>query len=132
MNTVKPSAPPLLSIPGDWEHGVKITNNKDAIPSRASLPRRFQVKLAYQPEGETDPIGKYDLSDFDCRPDGTISINATGCRAVTQEPNRVVFEVEEPEFTVEMRGFDARRDLFVDAREIKNRATADEGEEAQA
>lgn len=120
--------PSFFKIWDRWPEGVKVTT--DNPPAADTLPRRLQLKMAYSVEGEADPFKRYDLADFDCRAKGNIVINATGCKAIAQEPNRVTFEITDPQFAIEMRGFGAKRDVMVDAREIKIKPEEEEEVEA--
>lgn len=119
-----PHTPSIFKIWDRWPQGVKITTANEP----EDLPRRIQVTLAYSVEGDADPVKRYDLADFDCRSKGTVSINATGCSAVKRDPNRVTFDITERQFAIEMTGFDPKRDVHVDVKEIKRKAEGEEEE----
>lgn len=119
-----PRKKPFFRI-AEWDQGVKVVSS-DTPASSEDLPWNLQLKFAFAAEGVAAPLKKYDLSDFDCRENGTIAYNLTGAKAVKQEPNRVVFEVTEPDFTIEMTGFGENRcDIYVEAQKIKSSEVAE-------
>lgn len=122
---IKPAVPPIphkkafYRIVDPWPLGVKVVQS-DSPAQAEDLPWHLQLKLAFTAEDVSDPIKKYDLSDFDCRQDSEkhVMANLSGCEIEKAEPNRLVFLIKSSEFSIELTGFGDKRDIFVDARKI--------------
>ena len=71
------------------------------------------IRSAYQVR-RGDPFGKYDPSDFNLSHD--IELTITGASVVHKEGNVLILTIEDPDFRVEVKGFDRKRDLRVEVR----------------
>lgn len=76
-------------------------------------PRRLEILVAYDVL-RGDPFQRYSPLDF--RMDKAIAVHARGTRIVMRQENRLVIEIETPEFEVLAMRFDENRDLRVKVR----------------
>lgn len=83
----------------------------------ADLPMRLRVRAAFDvPSG--DPFKRHHRLDFDLDGGPGISISAEGASVVAVDAKTVVVTAEAAPFRVNFEGFDARRDLVVEARRL--------------
>jgi hypothetical protein len=79
----------------------------------AGLPCRIRLRMAYDLE-EGDPFKKWSPLDFDLDDEQSgIGIEAEAADVVERRGNALVIEAREPDFRVEVEGFDPHRDLEV-------------------
>jgi hypothetical protein len=81
----------------------------------------FKVKIAYDCD-EGNPFVQYEAFDFDLRTD--VKIDADRCRWKLTETNVIAIDVEDPEFSITICGFDGR-DLCVEYSNVKRRGEND-------
>lgn len=82
-----------------------------------SYPRRIRLRLAYDIVG-SDPFKSFSVFDFDLITSKYLELEATNGNIRIMGPNRLYFDVREPNFHLRISGFDTRRDLIVDARAL--------------
>ncbi len=88
------------------------------IPATETLPLTIVVKAAYDVI-RGDPFKKHSEYDFDFRGERgklTFEHEATGASIRVSAANVLEINVTDPEFRVEIKGFDTNRDLKLDAR----------------
>ncbi len=96
------------------EHGgFRITSAAGA--QSWEYPKRIRVRMAYDMIG-FDPFRRFSLFDFDLRKSGNIGFEVVEGRVEIRTSNTLFFDVTGPDFCLRAFGFDARRDLIVDAR----------------
>ena len=78
------------------------------------FPKSIRVRVAYDVLG-SNPFNKHSSLDFDLA-SKDIDIEATNISVTTPEANVLELSVTSPEFLLEAKGFDANRDLVVDAK----------------
>lgn len=84
---------------------VLVIPNGAAGPKVEDLPVSCVLELAY--EGlDQDPFKAYDPFDFDLADAGTHAIAVSGAAITDRQGNKLRFEITEPEFSVEVPGFD--------------------------
>jgi hypothetical protein len=84
---------------------VHVLPNGSAAPKREALPISCTLELAY--EGlDLDPFKAYDPFDFDLADTGAHSIAVSGATVTDRQGNRIRFDVIDPEFSLEVPGFD--------------------------
>jgi len=81
----------------------------------------FKVRIAYDCD-EGNPFLQYEVHDFDLRKHFVIV--ADRCRWKLTDPNTIAINVEKPEFSITIRGFDGR-DLCVEHSNVKRRGDLD-------
>jgi len=77
------------------------------------FPRRIRVRIAYDMIGG-DPFKRFSRFDFNLNNGSQLMFGSTGGDIRILAPNRLYFDVTEPDFRLEIHGFDVRRDLIVD------------------
>jgi hypothetical protein len=80
-------------------------------PFPSDLPVRLELKLAYHVRGK-DPLAKFSIEDFDLTEESDFPSVSVGCAVEVREPNRLVINIENTEFSFETTGFDVRREVF--------------------
>lgn len=84
---------------------VRILPNGGAAPKAEDLPISCTLELAY--EGlDQDPFKAYDPFDFDLEDTGAHLITSYGAMITDRRGNRIRFDVTDPEFVLEVPGFD--------------------------
>jgi hypothetical protein len=84
---------------------VHVFPNGNAAPKTEDLPMSCVLELAY--EGlDQDPFKAYDPFDFNLTDEKSHAVIATGANVTERLNNRIRFEVVNPEFSVEVQGFD--------------------------
>jgi hypothetical protein len=84
---------------------VHVGPNGGAAPKAEELPMSCVLELAY--EGlDQDPFKAYDPFDFDLALSASHAITVTGASVTERQANRIRFDVTEPEFALEVPGFD--------------------------
>lgn len=83
----------------------------------ADLPMRLRVRAAFDvPAG--DPFKRHHRLDFDLDGGPDVTINLEGATMVAEDAKTVIVTAEAASFRVNFEGFDARRDLVVEARRL--------------
>jgi hypothetical protein len=95
----------IVRLPG----GFRIVGAPDGPAPGAAI----DVDLAYEIR-KGNPFKRYDRCDFDVK-NKPIVVSSDGVRVEEQDLNRLRFIIEKPDFAVEVKGFDVRRDLRVRA-----------------
>ena len=84
---------------------VRVVPNGNAAPKEDDLPIPCTLEVAY--EGlDQDPFKAYDPFDFDLADGGVHAITAFGATVIDRAGNRVTFQITQPEFIIEVPGFD--------------------------
>jgi hypothetical protein len=106
--TAKDTPPPPLRKPFKITTGtdrVHVGPNGGAAPKAEDLPMSCVLELAY--EGlDQDPFKAYDPFDFDLALAASHAITVTGASVTERQANRIRFDVTDPEFALEVPGFD--------------------------
>jgi hypothetical protein len=85
---------------------VHVVPNGSAAPEAGDLPIQCELELAY--EGlDQDPFKAYDPFDFDLADLRAHKIEGTGITLIDHKDNRIRFEVVNPDFALEVPGFDS-------------------------
>jgi len=114
-----PPAPAAYSIHlGDRLGEVSIKGQEVTSPIK-----RLLLKFAYDSRTGS-PLKRYSKYDFELN-EGQTKVVITGCSIVICRANQLLLAIEEPNFTVTVSGFDAKRDVFVSARATKNQENLD-------
>ena len=82
-----------------------------------SYPRRIRIRLAYDIVG-SDPFKSFSAFDFNLNTSRNLELEVTNGNISIVGPNRLYFDVSEPDFHLRVSGFDIHRDLVVDARAL--------------
>jgi len=113
--------PPGVAVGGEPENGEP---PEEGSENRTREPEEFRqfalrIRAAYDIRSGS-PLTNYSPFDFDItkRP---ITIDHEGVEIRRQEANQIIAVVLQPDFHISVRGFDHNRDLFVDARIMKER-----------
>ena len=80
-----------------------------------SFPKTIRVRMAYDMIG-ANPFKRHSRFDFDLEKGKDISIEAQDAACEAISPCILKVTATGPDFKVEVRGFDERRDIVVDAR----------------
>lgn len=86
-------------------------------PKTASLPNAALVTVAYETRGR-NPFSKYSPFDFEVDK-APIKVKNLGARIRAKIKNQLIIQIEKPDFSVEVTGFDLRRDLRVKAEPVE-------------
>ena len=81
------------------------------------FPRRIRVRMAYDMIGG-DPFKRFSRFDFDLNNSKGLTFESTGGDIRIIAANRLYFDVSEPDFRLDVHGFDIQRDLIVDWRAL--------------
>jgi hypothetical protein len=113
--------PPAMVEAGDAcdETADETTNGTKASPAEEFRQFAVRIKAAYDIRSGS-AITSYSPFDFDVAKK-PITIEHAGVDIRQQGGNQILAVVLEPEFHINVRGFDQNRDLFVDARIVKER-----------
>ncbi|QDL56405.1 hypothetical protein [Rhodoferax aquaticus] len=85
---------------------VIVKSNGTAAPHVSDLPIECSLELAY--EGlDQDPFKAYDPFDFDLADTKAHKIESAGITLIDRKENRIRFSIVDPEFALEVPGFDA-------------------------
>lgn len=85
---------------------VRVVPNGAAAPGAEELPIACVLEIAY--EGlDQDPFKSYDPFDFDLADASAHALALSGAELVDRSGNRLAFRVVEPDFEVEVSGFDS-------------------------
>jgi hypothetical protein len=122
-----PPAPEVFleckSLPG----GFRIRPNKRATRP----PMGFQLRAAYE-VARGNPFKLYHPADFDfTKVKGGVQLDSSGVSLVSCEPNRIVCQVDDPEFELCASGFDQNRDLIVRVEPIHDQAESESTDDEQ-
>jgi len=98
--------------------GFAVLPGSDANP--ALYPVRCRIRVAYDIMSG-NPFKKYNPFDFDFNRKGEITVRATSPQAtmVDRKSNTLEFEIKDPEFRIEVTGFDPNRDIKVDLQTLE-------------
>ena len=80
-----------------------------------TFPKTLRVRMAYDMIG-ANPFNRHSRFDFDLEKGGEIKIDATNASFEAAKPNILKVVAESPNFSLQVSGFDERRDIIVDAR----------------
>ena len=108
-----PKAPAMLNtsvIDSDGKRGFRVLPAEEA----SKTPETITIKIAYHLDGGS-PLKNYSPHDFKLK-DGPVMVNLSNCSEKLCSENKLVVLVEDPDFRVEVTGFDSERDLFVDVK----------------
>lgn len=83
-------------------------------PKGPGPPDRIVIRVAYETR-RGNPFKAYDPLDFELHRE-PITVEATGLQIASVARNRIEAHVQEPAFSLSVRGFDSNRDIRVDAR----------------
>lgn len=96
--------------------GFKVTPG----PSKIEPPVQLRVLTAYHLR-RGNPLSKYHPSDFRLdNPPINYKDSLKGILIAKVENNQLLLQITEPDFQLVVKGFDARRDLFVKVEEVEN------------
>lgn len=85
---------------------VIVQSNGTAAPHASDLPIECSLELAY--EGlDQDPFKAYDPFDFDLADTKAHKIESAGIALINRKENRIRFSIVDPEFVLEVPGFDS-------------------------
>jgi len=85
---------------------VHVLSNGSAAPKAEDLPVACVLELAY--EGlDQDPFKAYDPFDFDLADEAAHPVTVSGATVTSRTGNRIGFNVTDPEFSLEVPGFDS-------------------------
>jgi len=84
----------------------------------AALPITFSVRAAYD-RLRGDPFGKHSDLDFDFKRAGDVVINPHNVELEETTTNGVLVKITDPDFRLEISGFDPNRDLVVKAEVVR-------------
>ena len=110
---VKPKIPDINARPQVFridksQNGLRISLAKE----NADLPMRASLLLAYDVR-RGNPFKQYEPNDFDLS-GGSIAIKSTGCNIMTATRNLVDFQITTSDFSLEVGGFDPKRDVMAE------------------
>ncbi len=93
----------------------KVQGGFSVLPGEegTSPPTRLEIRVAYCTQ-RGSPLDKYSSADFRLT-DNSIKINREGVTITRCEDNKLLVDIHNSEFKVEVTGFDERRDLYVRA-----------------
>jgi hypothetical protein len=118
--TSRPPIPPNVNIPPGPKPWYRIDRVSGGFTVRhgegltdENLPFELKVKAAYD-VSSGDPFKKFRPYDFDLNKKHS-SIGALGAKYEVTAANELILTVESKEFSVELQGFDGKRDLIVKA-----------------
>lgn len=87
--------------------------------TQANLPMQLAVQAAYDlPTG--NPLKKHSQYDFNFRLGGEIKITAKGLLWTAPETNKLLLDIRETDFSVDVVGFDGNRDLVISAARLED------------
>lgn len=92
--------------------GFQIVPGPGAV--KWEFPKAVRVRVAYDVLG-SNPFTKHSRFDFDFT-EGDVKVDANNISVQPKEPNVLELLVTSPEFLLEVSGFDANRDLVIDAK----------------
>ena len=108
-------------------NNVRVLPNGSRAPKQDELPIHCVLEMAY--EGlDQDPFKEYDPFDFDLSDIATHEIESNGVLITGRSGNKVEFDVIEPEFKLQVSGFDSniRMRARLNFKEESNGATVSE------
>jgi hypothetical protein len=114
--------PRYLRIRTDFENGGFHIQGADEMTRR---PNQITLRVAYE-QLTGNPFNDYHPSDFNFESEkNSPVVDLLGCSISERDCNRIVFNIEEDDFLIEITGFDKKRDLRIDAKPL----ISDENEE---
>jgi len=119
-----PDIPPIPAPRPKPARITSITNGFAVLPGIDAnpdlYPLRCRIRVAYDIMSG-NPFKKYNPFDFDFNRKGEISVRATSpqARMIERKPNILEFEINDPDFRIEVTGFDPNRDLKVDLQTLE-------------
>ena len=125
--STKPVKPDPLSVHKDFDISQIATGFRVRLASDVDdPPKRIRLLAAYEvPRG--NPIKNYIPHDFLLHGPGALDLRLTGCHLAMgdrdnttgDKGNELVLEVDDPAaFSVQVRGFDPHRDVYVDVKRL--------------
>jgi len=129
----KPDIPQILSKPKAFSierlfspAGFCIQSEPDA----ENPPIKLTMKMAYEFEGEGNPLNKHHPADFNlCDKRTKIVVDLKGCDEMSRTPNSLTVKIHSPDYRIELRGFDSNRDLLTNIRPVYAEITLEEDEQ---
>ena len=116
--------PRYLSISRETKNGGFQIQSAESM---VTCPDQIVLRIAYE-QITGNPFNDYHPSDFDFTSDkSSPHVELVGCSISQRDCNRLVFNVENEDFCIEVTGFDKKRDLRIDARAV----SADEIDEEE-
>jgi hypothetical protein len=113
-----PAAPKLFDIA---RRSGGFTLRAGAALAAVTLPIQIDVQAAYDlPIG--NPFKKHSPYDFNFRIGHEIKVNPTGASWQAPTANRLRLTIKQPNFAVEVTGFDDNRDLVIAASRVEDEA----------
>lgn len=112
--TIPPSQPPLFYIQ-KVDKGFKVSMNRK---EKHFFPIKAEIKVAFDVR-KGNPFKQYEPCDFDLG-SKFIHVSASGCNVLKQDKNIMIIETTEETFNVQVTGFDPKRDLVINIKEVKN------------
>jgi hypothetical protein len=111
-----PPLPPPLPTSQDFavtkiKNGFKVTSNKTIT----DLPVAFKILTAYNVR-RGSPFKKYNEADFYLKES---MVSSNGVKIVRVQGNEILCEITSPDFEIEVKGFDTKRDLIVKPGRVK-------------
>ena len=98
----KAAKPFRLETDQDW---IRVAPNRQRMLTPAELPVKCTMELAY--EGvDLDPFSAYDPFDFEVSDNTVHQVSTVGITVISRKQNVVEFDVLQPEFRLDINGFD--------------------------
>ncbi len=126
-----PAVPPVVPAIKPPNYFVECSKIHDGFhlrphPKAVRPPAAIQLRAAYEVV-RGNPFRLHHPADFDFTKQTGFALDLEGLAISSATPNRLIFTVERPDFTLTATGFDPHRDLIVDVRPLHS-AAADEGD----
>ncbi|HCE45492.1 MAG TPA: hypothetical protein DET40_18280 [Lentisphaeria bacterium] len=81
------------------------------LPEASKIPDRVSIRIAYELVAG-NPFSAFHPADFDLTDDkGNVNVEMVGCEEILREPNKLLVNIREKAFTINITGFDPKRDL---------------------
>ncbi len=119
---------PAIKPPNYFVECTKIHSGFHLRPHRKAVraPASIQLRAAYEVV-RGNPFRLHHPADFDFTNASGFDLDLEGLTISSSTPNRLILNVDRPDFTLTATGFDPHRDLIVDVRPLHD-AAADESE----
>jgi hypothetical protein len=108
---------------GSTAGGFIISVNKN----NATFPFEARVRVAYDMR-RRNPFAQYDPNDFDLADVTAYKIVSKGCTIESRQKNEIKINVQDPDFRLEVAGFDQNRDLVVKVNRLEKTVNANEAQ----
>lgn len=117
---LEPTVPPIPKRPQQFRLATRQAgfSIKKGDP-KAGLPKRIEIQVAYDLR-RGNPLKKYHTADFDlAQLQASGRVLAKGMNVLSAKDNEIVVEVLDPDFHLDVEGFDFHRDLYVKAKAVE-------------